>query len=59
MPNRTTVKKTMVLGLFSLALFQAACIGRQPAQQGTWSKQDGFRNKVSDQWGHAPEKAAK
>jgi hypothetical protein len=48
--------KTRLLLLFTLAIlaFQAGCIGRQPPQQGIWSKQDGFKTKVTDERKHSP-----
>jgi hypothetical protein len=47
---------TRLLLLLTLAIlaFQAGCIGRQPPQQGTWSKQDGFKTKVTDERKHSP-----
>ncbi|MBV8819908.1 MAG: hypothetical protein JO022_16210 [Acidobacteriaceae bacterium] len=47
--------KLLILFVLSLTLLQVACIGRQPMQQGTWSGQDGFKNKSTDQAGHSPE----
>ncbi len=50
------MRLTRLLLLTTLAIlaFQAACIGRQPAQQGTWSKQDGFKTKVTDERKNSP-----
>ena len=55
--NRLRVVPMMMV-LCGLAS-QWACIGRQPAQQGTWSGQDHFKTKVSDEAGHSPESPSK
>jgi hypothetical protein len=56
MLNTEAMRKTrlLLLAVLSILAFQAGCIGRQPPQQGTWSKQDGFKTKVSDQRKNSP-----
>jgi hypothetical protein len=49
-----TSTRLLLLAILSILAFQAGCIGRQPPQQGTWSKQDGFKTKVSDERKHSP-----
>jgi hypothetical protein len=48
------ITRFLLFATIAMLAFEGGCIGRQPPQQGTWSKQDGFKTKVTDERRHSP-----
>jgi hypothetical protein len=51
----TDMRKLCLMAVVLIALSLSACIGRQPPQQGTWSAENGFKTKLSDQAPYSPQ----